>query len=983
MTSSSYINENYLDYSEFQPINEINNEKISVVRKAKWIKHDIKVALKGLIPNEFIQEIRQFCKVRCHLNPNINKILGTTKGPFDNDIVVLEYANEGNLREYLYDQFMTLNWRKKMEMALDITRGLMCLHSENIIHRNLHSRNILVNDDKLKIADFAYSTQLFEDMPMSKVPMIEYTDPKYLFDPLNCKLDFKSDIYSLSILLWELSSGYPAYSKFQQSDQLRYDIINGLREETVGNTPVKYQWLYQKCWEQDPDQRLNISEVLEILDQLTEVNIDDPVVQNDDQEIIQNLKLNYGLFLYGYGMQHSKYAIYDDIGELEISLYDGQPLVYTNINDKPYDACINFPFAEITYKGNLLDTFLNYDDMDGKLNNFYGHFYSDKVLVGGQLFIKDFNTTQIQFLKMHISWAYNLVKSEENRSYNFINLQIEPRVETWDGKEIKTTEKLINWMNKIYQENVIDVIAYINPLRVSDLKGSKANVQPTSDSRDFNEIIIKVSNYKDRLNLDEWVKDSMYVNLPDDFNLFNLFQGLIIDKNLEMEIAKEVVIDLIKYPCLESKDNYNLKFEKPTNKLEEFLTSNNIFSIKKKINSPIFNNQFIMNNDELNYHFIINYEQYEILLPWNHLLLSKKFEEKLENAIKMMSPLKNLLNLFDEYGHLFPQKVILGKSFKYITTKNNPKFEGYPKMSTIESLKLYLKNLEIPYLSTQKGEIKIEDLSDFIQENEYLEIIEYDNVITLYDMLQRKQQYQVDHIFDYKIIMVGLYSLEDLNDDNTDIEHYVRISINTPLEDQDYEVFGSIISNKPTLRKPAIKFRSCDFKGFTAIINNLETQNLDFKITECYVLWMIVGKPSKLSIFSFDNQDFQVIRISESILLQPDKSYYEIKTPFRLSQGCMISINTYHPPINNEPTNLIEFVKWSYNSIIFHSNSILEALNINENEVGIEDEDNLLIENLSIELHICILFSNSKKLKVDNEIFFLMKRGSHLMKIKK
>src|SRR5437868_5756549 len=115
-----------------------------------------------------------------------------------------------------------------------------------------------------------------------------------------------------------------------------------------------------------------------------------------------------------------------------MSLYDGQPLVYTNVNDKPYDTCINFPFAEITYKGNLLDTFLNYDDMNGKLNDLYGHCYSEKILVGGQLFIKDFNTLQLPILKMHINWAYHLTIDEENQSYNFINFQLEPKIETWD-----------------------------------------------------------------------------------------------------------------------------------------------------------------------------------------------------------------------------------------------------------------------------------------------------------------------------------------------------------------------------------------------------------------------------------------------------------------------------------------------------------------------------------------------------------------------
>src|SRR5439155_16805374 len=135
-----------------------------------------------------------------------------------------------------------------------------------------------------------------------------------------------------------------------------------------------------------------------------------------------------------------------------------------------------------------------YDDMDGKLNDFYGHFYSEKVLVGGQLFIKDFNSTQIHLLKMHLNWAYHLTIDEENQSYNFINLQLEPKIETWDRKEITTTEKLLNWMKKIYQENMIDVITYINLIPVSQLKANETNIQPTNFQ---DEKIIKVSNYKD------------------------------------------------------------------------------------------------------------------------------------------------------------------------------------------------------------------------------------------------------------------------------------------------------------------------------------------------------------------------------------------------------------------------------------------------------------------------------------------------------
>jgi serine/threonine protein kinase len=51
--------------------------------------------------------------------------------------MVLEYANEGNLRDYLKNKFDSLQWENKIQMALDITCGLKCLHSKNIIHRDL------------------------------------------------------------------------------------------------------------------------------------------------------------------------------------------------------------------------------------------------------------------------------------------------------------------------------------------------------------------------------------------------------------------------------------------------------------------------------------------------------------------------------------------------------------------------------------------------------------------------------------------------------------------------------------------------------------------------------------------------------------------------------------------------------------------------------------------------------------------------------
>lgn len=52
-------------------------------------------------------------------------------------IMVLEYANQGNLRDYLENHFDLLQWNEKIQMALDIICGLKWLHFKQIIHGDL------------------------------------------------------------------------------------------------------------------------------------------------------------------------------------------------------------------------------------------------------------------------------------------------------------------------------------------------------------------------------------------------------------------------------------------------------------------------------------------------------------------------------------------------------------------------------------------------------------------------------------------------------------------------------------------------------------------------------------------------------------------------------------------------------------------------------------------------------------------------------
>ena len=63
----------------------------------------------------------------------------------------------------------------------------------------------------------------------------------------NYKLNKKSDVYSIGVLMWQISSGH---KPFYTDNVINYDvglalaIINGKREDIINGTPVKYSKLY-------------------------------------------------------------------------------------------------------------------------------------------------------------------------------------------------------------------------------------------------------------------------------------------------------------------------------------------------------------------------------------------------------------------------------------------------------------------------------------------------------------------------------------------------------------------------------------------------------------------------------------------------------------------------------------------------------------------------------------------------------------------
>src|SRR5438876_10718479 len=71
----------------------------------------------------------------------------------------------------------------------------------------------------------------------------------------------ESDIYSLGMIMWELTTGCKPFANIEHDHTLIYQIIDGKWPEITSDTPEGYANLMKRCWDSDPLKRPSISEI--------------------------------------------------------------------------------------------------------------------------------------------------------------------------------------------------------------------------------------------------------------------------------------------------------------------------------------------------------------------------------------------------------------------------------------------------------------------------------------------------------------------------------------------------------------------------------------------------------------------------------------------------------------------------------------------------------------------------------------------------
>ncbi|KAG1777041.1 kinase-like domain-containing protein [Suillus placidus] len=280
--------------------------EVCLTNLSELINHHIyQVAVKVLKvdPGRAIEKIEKAMRreldvwLRLSKYPTIVPLLDIAHVGSQLPALISQWMPSGTL--YTYLEHGTLTASAKVELVMGIAEGLGHLHSENVVHGDLHPGNVLIDDlGRPRLIDFGLATVVGDpDLQWSPSTVCYNFNPQWRApEVIGINGDpelpaFKSDIYSFGgVMLFVVSGDMPWKHKGA------FQIVAGLAERTNPasahpNNILDDHWvLIQKCWSWNPWDRPRAVEVLGSI-RMTGLAIEDNTLTDFTSQIFDALKL--------------------------------------------------------------------------------------------------------------------------------------------------------------------------------------------------------------------------------------------------------------------------------------------------------------------------------------------------------------------------------------------------------------------------------------------------------------------------------------------------------------------------------------------------------------------------------------------------------------------------------------------------------------------------------------------------------------------
>ncbi|KAG6701845.1 hypothetical protein I3842_07G006000 [Carya illinoinensis] len=260
-----------IDVRQLKTGNKVGSGSFGDLYKGTYFSQE--VAIKVLKPErvnrrmlgEFSQEVYIMRKVR---HKNVVQFIGACTQP-PNLCIVTEFMSRGSVYDFLHKQRGVFKLPSLLKAAIDISKGMNYLHQNKIIHRDLKTANLLMDENEvIKVADFGLArVQAQSGVMTAETGTYRWMSPEVIEHKA---YDLKADVFSFGIVLWELLTGELPYSNLTPLQAAVGVVQQGLRPSIPKNTRPRLAELCERCWHQDAAQRPEFFEIVEILQQMSD-----------------------------------------------------------------------------------------------------------------------------------------------------------------------------------------------------------------------------------------------------------------------------------------------------------------------------------------------------------------------------------------------------------------------------------------------------------------------------------------------------------------------------------------------------------------------------------------------------------------------------------------------------------------------------------------------------------------------------------------
>lgn len=217
----------------------------------------------SMTKEEFVEEAKQLRKMQ-HLN--IVQFYGLYLQE-DRIFIITEYMRNGSLSSYLKNFKTNLQFDNLLYISQQIADGMCYLEGQNIIHRDLACRNVLVGEKNItKICDFGLARNQGYHRKQSSTCSIRWSAPENIFSHIIAST--KGDVWSFGVVLWEIFSyGEGPYCDMSDEEVIR-NVKNGYRLKKPDNANESIFTLMSSCWNVDAEKRPSFSIISNYLNML-------------------------------------------------------------------------------------------------------------------------------------------------------------------------------------------------------------------------------------------------------------------------------------------------------------------------------------------------------------------------------------------------------------------------------------------------------------------------------------------------------------------------------------------------------------------------------------------------------------------------------------------------------------------------------------------------------------------------------------------